>query len=428
MPNDISGDVAEITATTESEAVRDDSQFSWGNLNEYLDKPAEPVAQGDAVELDKSLSETGDDQIPPAEELDESGQPKKSRSENFKTLKEEKANLEAQIAEKDGVLGEKDTEIEGFKTRLAEIDQLMEAHGGVEALEILAKNQEVFLDAGKYKEAVDYLESLPQISAIKNEFMNRTFGLGDVQLNEQQSALAEQNRLTVFNQTLKKEFGLSKSLPPETIGLALNWIVQNAEKDLDQLVENLKDELEFLQPQTPEQKKLAELEAKLNLQDKSKSPEKEEAPAFDPAEIHQKLDNFEQDVLTEQIAVVLKDYDTSFEKLSPVKQRAIKAMIRFELGASPVFIQLADYVLSNPDHQNAKFLKSQYSNAVRTASREIMSDFLGKPKPVSSQKPSSPTPSLSVSAKGKEPISPAPAPSKEEENIWGSIQKGKYAA
>jgi hypothetical protein len=428
MPNDFSGENIGDTATTDlGESVRDNAPVETGNPWENILNDEPESVPDDAQELEESL-ESDDEQIP--SESEDSTEKPKSRSENFKDLKEAKVALETQLSEKETVLGEKDAENQTLKDRIAQIDELLEIHGGVEAVEGLAKTNEVFLDAGKYREAVDYLDTLPQAPAIRSEILNRSLGL-DGDLTAAQSAVAEATRIEVLNRALASQYGLNAALSPETIDLALNWLATRANQDTDSLVSDINEELAFLSPKTPEQReaeatkqRIADLEAKLEQQ--STKPEKEEeAKPFDAQEIETKLSNFESEILQAQIAVILKDYETSFDKLSSVKQRAIKSLIRFELGSSPVFIQHADYLLQNPDHPNAKYLRGQYANAVRTATREIVADFLGKPKSVS--KPPSPSPTNGLSPNGKMSIQPVKPPKTEKSNVWANYEKELYS-
>lgn len=382
------------------------------------------TAQRDADELEKTLEEDAtDDKIPDddteGDDPDKPADEKKPRSKNFKELQEANSSLEATLLERD-------TEFNNVKEKLSTLDEALESYGGVEQVGTLIENQNKFIDPARYKEAVDYLATLPQAPAVYGEILNRSFNIGDVALDAAAEAKANANRVAVVNGALAKDFGLAANLSEAEMTQAFQWLAARANKDKSELLTDITDELELLAPDAGSaadkatQARIDALEKQLEEQKNANTQgEKTTEEALDPVKITSILNEYEADVINTVSADVLKDYNTTLDALSPLKANAIKALVRQELGAGQIFIQLADYLITDKEHPNGKFLATQYKNAVKTLVRSTAIEFLGKPPAVAAAPPTSKTTSTGITGTGKGSI--APTTKTDAKNVWGEI-------
>lgn len=401
-----------------------DSKNDTEDATDDLDKSLLEADETDADDKIPAEGEDGEDKPDESEKSDE--EKKKSRSQNYKDLQADKAALEAKLLERDTADSE-------TKAKLDRLDTALEAYGGADQVDSLVENQNKFIDPSRYKEAVDYISTLPQAAAVYGEMLNRSFDIGDVNLDAKQQATAHANRVEVVNGALAKDFGLTEKLTSEEMSKTFEWLAARANKNKSELLDDISDELELIAPDDPNKKaneetnrRIAELEKQVadKTGDDAAKESAEEAP-LDPAKINQILNDYESGIIADVSAEVLKDYATTLDKLSPIKANAIKALVRQELGAGKVFINLADYLITNKDHPNGKYLATQYRNSVKTLMRSVAVEFLGKPKSstAAAAMPSATAQkSQTTEIKGREKGSINPAASaKEKANVWGEI-------
>ena len=410
--------------TSSSNEVADDSDSNiWDDI--LNNNEPEPETPSQADENEEELSDDEADEKIPAKNDDANSETetdtgeKKTRSGKFKEIQESNAELESRLTTQS-------EELTTIKSKYDLLDTALEAVGGADQAAALADNQAKFMDPARYKEAVDFINTLPQKDVITAEILNRSFDVGEVKLTPQQKAVAYQNRAEVVNGALAKDFGLSEKLSPDELSSAFEWIAARANKDKSEWMTDIADELELLAPDEESaakretQRRISELEKQLEEQKTGKPADAEKEPEkIDEQQIVTKLSNFVDDSIKSVAGDVLKDYKTSLDKLPPFTQKAINALIRQETAGSQTFLQLADYLVTDStEHEFAKHLTLQYRNQVKTILRSVAAEFLVK---APAEKPVKKIPEPVIAGQQKGSIKPAA--DKKAANPWGEIME-----